>query len=907
VFALTLLVLAVTIGVVIYYFGRLSSETERLAKRLGDVERTLAAGAAGVMKAAPAAVEPTPEPVGEDVSIPITPDESEGTADTPIGRLPPPDEVVTGSPAPPPRAQPSGPYGGVEQALGTKWAVWLGGIALALGGLFLVRYSIEAGWLGPGVRILLGALLAAALAIAGEWSRRREVKLGVAIPSAYIPGVLTAVAIVVAFGTIYAAHALYGFLGPASAFLLLGATGLLSMLGALRHGPALAALGLAASYVTPMLVASHSANAWPVVLFLAVVAASAFVLARARRWLWLATVAVAGAWVWGAILTLAGGSDADWPAAVHIIAQLGLATIFMGIEPHLGTPDREARPDWIAVSALGALTILVVINLADTPFAAPGWLPLASLAMTILAITAWLSAPGAAAVVFAGFIALAVVLVWPGVDIAPDASRLLPGIRETFRLPETISTYLGYGAMTALGVAAVAGLRLWRGRTLGLDTAALYAGAATAPPLLALAFTYLRVTQFDASTPFAAAGIALAAAATVVTDRFQRVETGEGDGGDRLATGAFAASAIAALSFALFAVLERGYLTVAFALAALGAAYVASVRDIPPLRYAVAALGFVVLGRMIYDPRIMGEGVGTLPLINWLLVGYGIPALAFWQAARLLRPRGEDVAVRLADRLTVLFAALLAFFQIRHLLNAGDPFAGSFDHVELGLHVIAALALALVLTRLDLHRANPVFHGASFILGGIGFLFATFGLCVLGNPLLNGDLVTGRAFLSSLLLGYLLPGVAALYVARQVRAHRPAWMTIVVATFGLVLVTLYVSLSVRHAFQGPDISVWNATSQAEHWAHSAAWLGLGVLLLLYGLLRGAIEARVASALLVALAAVKIAVFDLSDVSGIWRALSFLCLGVVLIGIGVLYQRLIFGPRQRPVLPASPGA
>ncbi|TJV28622.1 MAG: DUF2339 domain-containing protein, partial [Mesorhizobium sp.] len=41
----------------------------------------------------------------------------------------------------------------IETALGTRWAVWVGGIALALGGLFLIRYTIEAGIFGPGVRL----------------------------------------------------------------------------------------------------------------------------------------------------------------------------------------------------------------------------------------------------------------------------------------------------------------------------------------------------------------------------------------------------------------------------------------------------------------------------------------------------------------------------------------------------------------------------------------------------------------------------------------------------------------------------------------------------------------------------------------------------------------------------------
>ena len=50
-----------------------------------------------------------------------------------------------------------------EERFGTQWVVWVGGLALALGGIFLVRYSIEQGLLGPGVRVVLGALLALAL------------------------------------------------------------------------------------------------------------------------------------------------------------------------------------------------------------------------------------------------------------------------------------------------------------------------------------------------------------------------------------------------------------------------------------------------------------------------------------------------------------------------------------------------------------------------------------------------------------------------------------------------------------------------------------------------------------------------------------------------------------------------
>ena len=79
-----------------------------------------------------------------------------------------------------------------------------------------MRYSIQQGLIGPGVRIVLGALLALALVAAGEWARRKENLSGLpGLPTAHIPSILTAAGTTVAYATVYAAYALYGFLPPA--------------------------------------------------------------------------------------------------------------------------------------------------------------------------------------------------------------------------------------------------------------------------------------------------------------------------------------------------------------------------------------------------------------------------------------------------------------------------------------------------------------------------------------------------------------------------------------------------------------------------------------------------------------------------------------------------------------------
>ena len=42
-----------------------------------------------------------------------------------------------------------------------------------------------------------------------------------------------------------------------------------------------------------------------------------------------------------------------------------------------------------------------------------------------------------------------------------------------------------------------------------------------------------------------------------------------------------------------------------------------------------------------------------------------------------------------------------------------------------------------------------------------------------------------------------------------------------------------------------------------------------------------------------LSVVKVFLYDLTGIGGLWRALSVICLGAVLIGIGLAYQKLVF--------------
>ena len=60
----------------------------------------------------------------------------------------------TGSAAP--VIRPGRTQGGLEESLTSRWLVWLGAVTIALGSIFLVKYSIERGWVGPAVRVAMG-------------------------------------------------------------------------------------------------------------------------------------------------------------------------------------------------------------------------------------------------------------------------------------------------------------------------------------------------------------------------------------------------------------------------------------------------------------------------------------------------------------------------------------------------------------------------------------------------------------------------------------------------------------------------------------------------------------------------------------------------------------------------------
>ena len=859
----------------------LSEHLRRVEARLAALERGIAA--ATPPAPAPPTHEPIPPAAEPTTSVP-EPETPAKEAPAPPEREPP----IAVPIAPPPQPAPIAPRMSLEERLGTQWAVWVGGLAVVLGGIFLVRYSIEQGLLGPGVRVTLGALLAVALIVAGEWTRRGERLSGIAgLPTAHIPSILTAAGTTVAYADVYAAYALYGFLGPGSAFIMLGLVALATLAAALLHGQTLAGLGLVGAYLTPLLVASEHPDYWSLYIYLAVVTAAAFALARVRMWPWLAIAAV----VFSAGWTLPGvgivSVDALGAHLFHVVTGFALAAALIVAGLFLGPDAEVGRIDGVSSAALGtylvAATLLVLASRHDP-------LALATFAVLVAATVAiaWRAEPAAAAVPPAALLAALVIVRW-AVDIHVG-HLLAPSGPVAGAVPEPPKADVEWHLVLATGFALLFGTAGYRaqGRSRRPIVPILWSASAVFAPVAILATLYYRIANLEPSIPFAASALLLSVLYALATEQLDKRALRPG----LAAAGAlFATGAVAALALALTMALEKGWLTVALALMVAGIAWVADKRPLPALRMLAAAVAGLVMARIAWEPRIVGPDVGTTPIFNWLLYGYGIPAAAFAVGGHLLRRRADDGPARTIDSGAIVLTVLLAFSEIRHFIHHGDIYRNGTSLAELALQVSVGLAMTIGLERLRLRTRSVVHDVGALAVAALTLMAIVLGLAVHKNPLLTGEPV-GGSFVNLILLGYGLPAVLAAALALQTRGVRPQFYSATAAVTAVALALAYLSLEVRVLYHG-EVLTMGPTSNAEQYTYSAVWLAFGVALLVVGVLLRSQPVRFASAAVVILTVLKVFLVDMHDLTGIYQGLSFIGLGVVLLGIGWLYQRLLF--------------
>ena len=775
------------------------------------------------------------ERLGETAATPTAPPDVQ--PDTPIIEL---QEPVPATPVSEPMVEPvaamaapsSPPTGAAgrrfEQILVENWLVWVGGLALALGGVFLVKLSIDYGLLTPPVRVVLAVLLGIGLCAASEWVTRREPADEASGPS-YVPQALAAGGAATVFAAIYAAYQLYGLISGPPAFILLAATAIATVALSLRQGVLVAALGLVGAYAVPALVASDVPHALPLFLYLAFVTAGMLAVLRHRGWWWLAWLSLAGAFLW--VMVWLGLQPAHPETAVvggYILVQFALFAAFRRGVPRIRFLTGIAASPEVGVLmrvAFGLFAIASFVLVHVGGFDTPSIVVTYAAAAFLLGF-AYRDRDLDDVIATAAVLVLAMLATW-NLPLLSDEQVFLAQLR----LPVDVQDF------TTACVAAA--LLLGGGGFLAQRTAprpGRWAALSVISSALVLITAYWRLHNYGIDIAWtvialALAGLNLAAAASIANRRVSRSEAGSLE--IEIALGAYTVGVLGGTILAACFALSDAWLTVALALHLPVLGWVEGRLDLKVLRPVALIVAAIVLARLALNPYLLGYPIGPTPIFNWLLYGYGLPALAFIVATRQFGSRADDLLVGVLEAGSALFTMMLLTFELRHALY-GRVDAPLSDLGKDALTPLLWLSLGGFALWLGERRARPVLRWAGIILFGLASAQVVVWQVVFANPMITSDPVGNVMIFDVLSLAYGLPAV--LYAAIVVLRLGPQPLRLAARILAAGLAFVWLSLEVRHAFHGTILGMFD-TSDGEWYAYSAAWLAFAAVGLAAGLIR----------------------------------------------------------------------
>lgn len=778
------------------------------------------------------------------------------------------------------------------------WMIWLGGICVGLAGIFMVRYSIEVGWLGPSTRIALAILTGLSLHAAAEWLRR----IAGANPAF---AALAGGASITLYAALLAAMHLYQLLSPGTVFILLAAVSIFTMMLAIQHGPVLAILGILGAYIVPALVSTGSGNIAAAMIYALIITASAlWLMTRVyRSWLWLGTVA--GALAWWAISLSTDSADGLRGPYLAVLAYGLLAmpqfdwplvkstTELKSWREYVGTASEWAT-SWVTSSrftqapvVLGLILIIAAQALSITRegFTEPGalasaltsWLPLTVLLLIaarkspVLAVLPWLAL-------------LSQLVMWVFVAALQSDVVVWP-----LRFDDSYQTaFCQYAVVLAALHFLFAAWHLHR-----QPQSALWASLMLLSPLLWLTISYALTSAIALSWQWSVVAVVLGIIYMAAAGNRLRVKREAGQK-DQLAIWLVLAGHLA-YSLAVVIMLKEATLTVALAAQAVSLAWVIRRFDAPELGWLLKLVLAAVVIRLTFNPWLLSYPTD----VHWSFYTYGGATVLCGIAAWLLRQRPELRAWLEAVTLHLLVLTLLA--EVRYWLYSGDIFHHQYGFVEAAINANAWGALGLVYhwrSRVSSHlKRFYQFAGNALLILALANYWLLISLL---NPLWGGaaigysagteisaSVIASRPIFNLLLLAYGLPvllGIAAyLRPDANERSRRLAAIFVGVAAF------IFINLEIRHLWQS-GLNINDAMKDGELYTYSAVWLIVAVATLLFSSSRSNANVYRVGVAMLGVVIAKLFLIDMSGLEGILRVASFMGLGLSLLGLGYLLQK-----------------
>jgi uncharacterized membrane protein len=296
---------------------------------------------------------------------------------------------------------------------------------------------------------------------------------------------------------------------------------------------------------------------------------------------------------------------------------------------------------------------------------------------------------------------------------------------------------------------------------------------------------------------------------------------------------------------------------------------------------------FLPMYRMVV--AVWGKGwIGALPVA---MAAVSVAALAL--VARRFPPAADAFSKALRLRYLALYASVALGF-----LALAVPLQLDRQWITVGWAVLAA-AVCWLFGRLP-HPGLKYLATALFAAVGVRLILnlEVFRYKPRGLPIVNWLLYTYGVPAACCFLG-------AWWLKRNeaARGERPAydWMpgdralAPAFTLLGFVLVFWLINVEIVDFFStGQYVEYAMERMLARDLAMSVAWGLYGLLLLGLGTWRKVKALRALSMVFLLLTVAKVFLFDLSQLAGLYRILSFLGLGVSLIVVSLIYQRFVFG-------------
>lgn len=744
---------------------------------------------------------------------------------------PQPEPVQARAPEPRPSPQLS-----LETLIGGRLPIWIGGAALVLAGFFLVRYSIESGLLGPATRTLLAALFGLALVAGSEITRR----LPATAEDPRVAQALAGAGIASLYGTLYMAAALYHLITPLAAFLLVLVVTGGALALALRHGPPTAVMALVGGFAAPLVAGFDAAGIGPLLVYLGLFTAALFGLAIHRGWAWLALAACVSGFAWInfliAMLTARAGD----------LSAVGAFTMLLAIGASLALPATGAGNRWLRLAPLlaGCLQLAVLAPALDFGWLAWSFYLVLAAAALFLAWRDAVYLPGALA-------ALILLLMLEMLAIVPPDPGFTP-----------IAAVLATLLFAAPGHVLARRNPIWAAIALSGTSGPLLVAHLRAPDLLtamqwgvielaaaALTFSLAWRTRSEPEHP-------ILVPATTLAAFLAGLGLGQFVPGDWLSV----PLTLVAASLAWWARSTRARLLYELPAYPLAAALVA------------AALPLGALSELVLA-SLSGERL-TYPLLPDLfeLLRELAPPVAL--AIALLLDPAQFGRVRRPVSLVSTGLGILLLYALAKQVLAITTLPGFLDwgFLERALLTQACLAAGWWLAR----QGKVTTLGHALLALGL-FRILWFDLFLL-TPLIEPQAVGPLPLLNAAVLHLALASF-------WLWTLPPRWRT------GAALLSLLAVLAaIRQATHGSLLT--GPIGTTENGGYSAAMLGLALFWLWRGITTGARDLRIFGLALLTGVTFKVFLIDAAALDGVLRILSFLGLGLALIGIGWAYGRFV---------------